>query len=287
MDKALQRAALAAFVGTAAAVPALLQLLHDTRPSVINEAPLQGSPEAGVRVEITESDGEMRAAEKREGGAWVLSESGYPADHLPRLIDALAALRLTAFKTARPENFAPLAIADPGVPGAGRRLRLLDAAGNALLDLTVGKTLPAVRGEDGNELLESRFFVRRTGTPQVRLALAPLPPTQWRLRPDRTLPLPPPEALKPREAGLNAECIATLAYLPFEAVAPRTPPNAAAAVVAAVADRRIEFTDTRTQHPVTAYVGTDRVTFDVADDAAGLTARFVYLLPPERLKSCR
>ncbi len=89
-----------------------------------------------------EKDGQRLVALRLEG-EWVAPEMfDYPLkdDQVRPFLLQLAALDHPEAKTTNPANHGKLELADPGMEGGGTSLRLWNEAGDALLDLVLGKT---------------------------------------------------------------------------------------------------------------------------------------------------
>jgi hypothetical protein len=124
------------------------------------------------RIEVTRA-GETVAL-VREGDRWVLPDrAGFPAraDHVRRLIAAVAELETVEAKTRNPVLHDRLDLADPADKDAkAARVRLKDERGGVIADLLVGKRRPTPPGQalpTGLDML----YVRKDGDAQSWLVL--------------------------------------------------------------------------------------------------------------------
>ena len=103
------------------------------------------------------------------GGDWsVVERDGYPAaaDRVRRLVGDLADMRLVEAKTAKPERFARLDVADPaGADAPSRRVLLETATGDRLAEVILGRR---VYGYTGGR--EAGTYIRRAEDDRAWLA---------------------------------------------------------------------------------------------------------------------
>lgn len=115
------------------------------------------------RIDIAGPEGEFDL--RFDGARWVAPAlADFPADFdkVKQTLIALAELRLIEAKTADPERYARLGLAEPNADeGAGTQLRLAAAGDAAIAAITVGN--PGHGGAD-------RVYVRRENDPQTWLA---------------------------------------------------------------------------------------------------------------------
>jgi len=146
-----------------------------------DEAPVSyglHAPELGDRidavrvVEIETGADSLRLVRTHDD--WLAeNRGGYPAnaDRVRRLVLGLSRLRRLEKKTSDPERYAPLELRDIEEPGSKAvRFRLLDADGEALAAILVGKTQDFQAGG------RSRYFVRHAADAQSWLVEGSLPP---------------------------------------------------------------------------------------------------------------
>lgn len=119
---------------------------------------------------ITIADGENTATlERGADGAWGVSErAGYAAAlaRVRELVTRLADMRLAEPKTARPDRFARLGVANPAGPDAdARRATLSDSEGGVLAAAVIGRRVfTATGGSDAGT------YIRRDGDDRAWLA---------------------------------------------------------------------------------------------------------------------
>ncbi len=142
---------------------------------------LRAAPDAASRVSIRTNE-DAFTLQRRDGGAWVLSEKfGYPVDEtrLRELIAGLTDMRLAEAMTARPERFARLQVEDVEGTGAKSRFLRIEAAdGRVLAEAIIGKSKSRyTAGSEGGT------YLRRSGELQSWLASGRVEleakPTAW------------------------------------------------------------------------------------------------------------
>ncbi|HTR17861.1 MAG TPA: DUF4340 domain-containing protein [Acetobacteraceae bacterium] len=168
MMKPRTLALVAALAAGALAAGWRLSQLRDTEGGAAPETVSLAFPDLSTelrratRVEIMHQ-GHGLTLELRDG-TWRLRESGfYPvaATELNRLFAGLATLRLDEPRTSDPAEFGRLGLDDPARPDAppgttGDRVRVLDANGETLAALIVGRRRPRSNGD-----LPDQLYVRR------------------------------------------------------------------------------------------------------------------------------
>lgn len=137
----------ALLVLTLAVIVSVLDASRGWAPSV--SGPVLPAWQAGVtdvsEITLTQSEGSFTL--RREAAGWVMPErDGYPVrpELVAELDTLLAGLSFIGARTADPEKFGRLGLAEPGAgDGAGVRLQVTGASGEVLADLVFG----TVRGE--------------------------------------------------------------------------------------------------------------------------------------------
>lgn len=133
-----------------------------------------------ARIEVKRHDGTLTV--QRQGELWVLPErANYPArsERVRELLTGLTELRLTEPRTANPELLDRLGLNDPSQPGStASLLRVLDAQGNAIAELVIGRRRVRTQGN-----VPEAAFIRRANETQAWLAEGRLPidgdPNLW------------------------------------------------------------------------------------------------------------
>jgi len=127
---------------------------------------LRGTPVDIARIEINQGGNTLTL--KRNGSDWVLKEhESFPAAaaKVRALFVSLAEADLVEAKTRMQDRYALLSLEDPAQPGATSRLvRLVDAGGNAVAEVVVGKQRTNAFGSG-----KSGTYVRRPGEAQTWL----------------------------------------------------------------------------------------------------------------------
>ncbi len=122
---------------------------------------------------VITSGGETATLRKRDTGWVVVEKHNYPADlsEVRALVLGLAELRRIEPKTANPERYAEIGLADATESAAGPILvRLQDGAGGDLAAVAVGKQRPGAA--EGNR---SQYYVRTPDDPRAWLTEGRLP----------------------------------------------------------------------------------------------------------------
>jgi hypothetical protein len=135
-------------------------------------------------IEVSQAGSTLHLA--RKGDGWTVPDKGgYPAKNasVHELLASLAGLRLAEARTANPDDYAKLGVADPAKeaskePGTGAMLvRVQDGGGATLAEILVGHTRFGSNGSG------DRVYVRRPGDAQAWLSDGPLKveadPAQW------------------------------------------------------------------------------------------------------------
>ena len=129
---------------------------------------LRDRPDEVARIRITDGAASVTLA-RDAGGDWsVVERDGYPAaaDRVRRLVGDLAEMRLVEAKTAKPERFARLDVADPaGADARSRRVLLETATGDRLAEVILGRR---VYGYTGGR--EAGTYIRRADDDRAWLA---------------------------------------------------------------------------------------------------------------------
>lgn len=124
------------------------------------------------RIEVRKPDATL-ALERRDE-SWVLPEkAGYPArpERVRELLVGLTELRLAERRTDDPAQLGRLGLDDPAKPGStALLLRVLDGAGQPLVELVVGRRRVRTQGN-----LPESVYVRRPAETQAWLAEGRLP----------------------------------------------------------------------------------------------------------------
>lgn len=111
---------------------------------------------------------------RRAGERWVLPDrNNYPIRdaRLRELLTGLTELRLMESRGGNPENFARLGVDDPGAAGStASQLRLLDAQGAVMLDVTLGRRRMRTQGNVPEEV-----YLRRGAEAEAWLAQGRIP----------------------------------------------------------------------------------------------------------------
>ncbi|WP_270935380.1 DUF4340 domain-containing protein [Falsiroseomonas oryzae] len=199
-------------LGTAAAVTvgAAIVLTPDrTEPPLSTATPLAFPGLAprlanAARIEVTRHDGTLTV--NRAGpDLWVLpAKADHPVrpERVRELLVGLTELRLTEPRTANPEMLERLGVEDPRREGAtSSLLRVLDAQGNPIAELVVGRRRMRVQGN-----VPESVYVRRPGETQAWLAEGRLPldsdPNLWI---DRDIANIPRERVRAAEIAREGE----------------------------------------------------------------------------------
>jgi hypothetical protein len=155
-------------------------------------------------IEVRRHDGTLRVL--RQGETWVLPDkSNYPVrpERVRELLTGLTELRLTEPRTADPEMLDRLGLEDPERAGAtSSLLRVLDAQGNALAELVIGRRRVRTQGN-----VPESAYVRRPNETQAWLAEGRIPvdadPQLWIDRDLANLPRDRVRRVVVRRAGEN------------------------------------------------------------------------------------
>jgi len=133
---------------------------------------LAGHLAQAASLEIRRNEGTLVI--RRAGDRWILPErNDYPIrdSRLRELLTGLTELRLTESRGGSPENFARLGVDDPATPGStASQLRLLDAEGRVLLDVTLGRRRMRTQGN-----VPETVYLRRGAEPEAWLAEGRIP----------------------------------------------------------------------------------------------------------------
>ncbi len=157
-----------AALAVALAVAAVLVRDQDTGEAVSSALLVPGFADRVNDVaEIEIATATVFHLKRNEDGRWVLPEkAGYPVvlEDVKKLILGLAEARKIEPKTARPDYYGRIGLADPGSEGGGTRLTFKDEKGKVLASLIVGKR-KSLSGR-----LEAWTYVRLPDDPQTWLA---------------------------------------------------------------------------------------------------------------------
>jgi len=127
---------------------------------------------SAASLEIRRADATLRV--KREGDRWLLPDrNDYPIREarLRELLTGLSELRLLESRGSDPANFARLGVDDPASPGStANHLRLLDAQGNAIVDVFLGRRRIRTQGN-----LPESITIRRAGDTEAWVAEGRIP----------------------------------------------------------------------------------------------------------------
>lgn len=125
-----------------------------------------------ARIEVVRHDGTLQVV--RAGDRWVLpARADHPAraERVREVLVGLTELRLTEPRTANPEMLERLGVEDPTRAGAtSALLRVLDAQGNPIVALVIGRRRMRVQGN-----VPETVYVRRPEENQAWLAEGRLP----------------------------------------------------------------------------------------------------------------
>lgn len=129
---------------------------------------LRARPGAVARITVTDGENTV-TLERGADDAWSVAErAGYGAApaRVRELVTRLADMRLAEPKTARPDRFARLGVADPAGPGVGaRHATLSDSEGGVLAAAVIGRRVfTATGGSDAGT------YIRRDGDDRAWLA---------------------------------------------------------------------------------------------------------------------
>jgi hypothetical protein len=150
--------------------------LNNQRPALATVArgeklfPGLADKASGISSVVLESGGRTMTFErtgKGGGAAWTLKESdGYAVEAAKRsgLIIRLGELELRQAKTKRRDRLAVLDLDDPSADSEAKRLRLLDAQGQVIAGLVIGKS------KLGSSEAGRGIYLRRDGEDQAWLA---------------------------------------------------------------------------------------------------------------------
>jgi hypothetical protein len=163
-----------------------------------------------ARIEVKRHDAALVV--QRRGETWVLPDkSNYPvrAERVRELLTGLTELRLTEPRTANAELLDRLGLDDPARAGAtSSLLRVLDANGNAIAELVIGRRRVRTQGN-----VPESVYVRRPADSQAWLAEGRLPvdadPQLWIDRDLANLPRERVRRVAVRRAGEEGELVLT------------------------------------------------------------------------------
>lgn len=112
---------------------------------------------------VRDSDGTFTV--ERRDNRFVAADSGYPVktDTIRQIVGSSAALAFEESRTADPQRYGDLGLADPGAKDAGKEVTFRTASGD-LADFVVGKPDSAAGGPNGG------VFIRVKGEAQTFLA---------------------------------------------------------------------------------------------------------------------
>ena len=157
-----------------------------------------------ARIEVARHDGSL-VVTRTAPETWVLpAKADYPVrpERVRELLVGLTELRLTELRTANPEMLERLGVDDPKQEGStASLLRVLDAQGEAIAELVVGRRRMRVQGN-----VPESVYVRRPTETQAWLAEGRLPldadPNLWI---DRDIANIPRERVRSAEIARDGE----------------------------------------------------------------------------------